>query len=150
MSKLIPQMVKTWLASVCVVFLTTFAAHSEVLVGKLGHVRDGDTFSMCDEYKCTNIRLCGIDSPELGTSMGEAATQALTNLLKNKSITCVVVGSGTVCDGRSATVSRDRYVAQCKVDGRDVAKFLVDAGHACDWIRFSNGYYSRNNRACRK
>jgi hypothetical protein len=34
-------------------------------------------------------------------------------------------------------------VAQCFIGHDDVAELLVREGVACDWVRFSGGYYSR-------
>ena len=50
------------------------------------------------------------------------------------------VGAGTPCDGRSEPTSYDRVVAQCLVNGRDVATEMVRRGAACDWPRFSGGH----------
>lgn len=68
---------------------------------------------------------------------------ALETLIGGKRVRCVQVGSGTVCDHRSKPTNQGRVVAQCFVDGRDVAAILVEAGLACDWARFSGGHYSR-------
>jgi hypothetical protein len=56
----------------------------------------------------------------------------------------------TVCDGRSERWSRDRLVAQCFADDRDIAQDIVESGNACDWRKYSGGHYSRNGvgQAC--
>ena len=146
----IHRVVNISLALICFLFVGSFALQAEVVVGTLGHVRDGDTFAVCDATKCTNIRLCGIDSPERNNAASAAATAALKAILRGQKIHCKIVGSGTVCDGRSQKTNRDRYVAQCAVNGVDVAGKLVDAGHACDWLKFSNGHYSRGKSVCKK
>jgi hypothetical protein len=64
--------------------------------------------------------------------------------VKGKAVRCVQVGDGTPCDGRSKATNRDRIVAQCFVDGADVAASLVGQGVACDWVKFSGGAYSQN------
>ena len=91
-------------------------------------------------------RLCGIDAPELEDPGGEEAKAALKSLVGSKVVTCVQVGRGTPCDGRSRPTSYDRIVAQCFVDQSDLAAEMVAEGHACDWIQFSGGFYSENGR----
>lgn len=118
--------------------------------GTVGHVRDGDTFAVCDAAMCTMIRICGIDTPERGASGADAATAALVGLIEGRDLRCIQVGGGTPCDGRSAATNGDRIVAQCFADGVDIAEPLVEGGFACDWLRFSGGHYSggRPDRRC--
>jgi endonuclease YncB( thermonuclease family) len=85
------------------------------LVGSVDKIVDGDTFWVCDQAVCQKIRLCGIDAPERGDPRGPAATHALKSLVDGRTVTCVPVGDGTVCDGRSKTWNGDRLVAQCSV-----------------------------------
>jgi endonuclease YncB( thermonuclease family) len=110
--------------------------------GTVGHIRDGDTFAVCDATMCTMVRICGIDTPERGEAGADAATAALVGLIEGRDLRCVQVGGGTPCDGRSAATNGDRIVAQCFADGVDIAEPLVERGFACDWIRFSGGHYS--------
>ena len=119
------------------------------LTGKAGKVVDGDTLWVCDRSACHKIRLCGIDAPELTDPRGPAARLALQSLVRSKTIKCVPVGEGTVCDGRSKPTSYDRIVAQCFVSQSDLAAEMVDEGHACDWLQFSGGFYSQNGRGLR-
>lgn len=100
---------------------------------------DGDTITV-GRHK---IRLCGIDAPERGEPGYQEATAFLEALVQDKTIACTPVGEGTPCDGRSERKSRDRLVATCFVDGKDIAAEMVRAGHAKDWPKFSGGYYSR-------
>ena len=67
----------------------------------------------------------------------------LRKRVKGKTIKCTPVGQGTPCDGRSKPRSYDRIVAQCFVDGKDLAAEMVKAGYARDWPKFSGGYYGR-------
>jgi endonuclease YncB( thermonuclease family) len=72
-------------------------------------------------------------------------------LIAGKNARCVQVGAGTPCDGRSKPTSYDRVVAQCFVGGIDVAAPMVQQDHACDWVGFSGGYYSRSGgRSCQE
>jgi endonuclease YncB( thermonuclease family) len=141
------------LAFLCaLVLFAVEAAHAADIIGTPGKVSDGDTLWVCDEVACHRIRLCGIDAPELRAQRGPEAREALRALVTGKAITCTRVGEGSVCDGRSRPTSFDRIVAQCFINGVDVANKLVEAGHACDWTRFSGGHNSRESEraVCRK
>jgi endonuclease YncB( thermonuclease family) len=102
-------------------------------------VVDGDTLYVGR----LKYRLCGIDAPERGEPGAQASTDHLRYLIKGKTITCRPVGEGPPCDGRSERKSHDRIVAQCFVDGQDIAAEMVRSGHAKDWPKFSGGYYAR-------
>lgn len=117
--------------------LLSTTAHAQTISGPVSHYRDADTFLIGHQP----IRLCGVNSPERGTRAGRQATAFLRQITRGKALRCVPVGDGTVCDGRSRKTSRDRIVAQCFMQGRDIAEILVKNGHACDWPRFSGGYY---------
>ena len=117
--------------------LFSTVANAQSITGAVTHIRDGDTFVIGNQP----IRLCGIDAPERKTNSGKRATQFITQAIKGKSVKCVPVGQGTVCDGLSRRTNHDRIVAQCFVQGRDIAEMLVRARHACDWPRFSGGAY---------
>ena len=121
-------------------------AHAADRLGVITRIIDADTF----EIGGTRIRLCGIDAPERDTRTGRAAARFARETLLGRQVLCRPVGEGTPCDSRSRRTSRGRLVAQCFVGGEDVAAMLVRAGHACDWRRFSGGYYGRGAglRAC--
>lgn len=122
-------------------------AQAEEYKGAADRIVDGDTFWICDDVACTKIRLCGIDAPERGDAGYSEATTALSDFLSDNFVHCIQVGGGTPCDGRSAPTNGDRVVAQCMAAGEDVASKLVNAGFACDWERFSGGYYSLGDPA---
>ena len=107
------------------------------ITGPISKIRDGDTFLIGNQP----IRICGIDAPESGTSAGARSTKYLREITSGKSLRCIPVGEGTVCDGRSKRTSYDRIVAQCFIQGRDIAEMLVRSGNACDWPKFSGGAY---------
>ncbi len=117
--------------------------------GTASKVVDGDTLWVCSHSACIKVRLCGIDAPELSDPGGEKAKSALQSLVSSKVVTCVQVGAGTPCDGRSRPTSYDRIVAQCFVRDRDLAAAMVDTGHACDWVEFSGGFYSQRGHGAR-
>ena len=135
-----------------VVALLFFGLHARAgeLTGSAGKVVDGDTFWLCDKAECHKIRICGIDAPERGELGYQESGAALMGLMKGKTVRCVQVGNNTPCDNRSKPIKRDRIVAQCFVDGVDIAVPLVAQGHACDWPKFSGGAYSQgeNGEAC--
>ena len=102
-------------------------------------VVDGDTLYVGR----LKYRLCSIDAPEMGHPGYHQAIDYLHTLVRGEKIECIPVGQGTPCDGRSRTRSHDLIVAQCFVDGEDLAAKMVRAGYAKDWPKFSGGYYGR-------
>ena len=136
-------------------FLWLAASAGAGAVELSGHVRDiidGDDIRVCADNECTRIRFCGIDVPEIGCPGYARARATLRALVEGRYLRCVQVGSGTVCDGRSKPTHGDRLIAQCFLEGADVADTLVKSGSACDWTRYSGGHYSRNGngRECPK
>lgn len=99
---------------------------------------DGDTL----EIHGQRIRLWGIDAPESRQTCtragqtyrcGQEAANALSNWIGQRTVTCTP-------EGRP-----DRYrriVARCRVQGADVATYLVSRGHALDYPRYSGGAYA--------
>lgn len=118
-------------------FLFASTASAEPITGAISKIRDGDTFLIGNQP----IRLCGIDAPERNTREGKKATAFLAKTVKHKALKCIPVSEGTVCDGRSKRTNGDRIVAQCFIQGRDLAELLVRSGNACDWPKFSGGAY---------
>lgn len=127
------------------VLLIVFVLYTRVVyVGSADKVRVGDTFWICDQYVCTKVRLCGAEAPEMGEPGSSEARAALQALVAGRRVRCIQVGSGTPCDGRSKPTNGDRIVVQCFVDDLDLAGALVAQGHACDWVKFSGGAYSKD------
>ena len=93
------------------------------------YVTDGDTITI----QKTQVRLYGIDAPELYHPYGKQAKWALVRLCKGHSI-------------RAEVTDEDDYgrtVAKCFLpDGRDLSEELVMQGLAIDWPKFSGGKYS--------
>lgn len=135
---------------VAVMLLRGASSVAAELSGRVDRVVDGDTFWLCDQTACHKIRLCGMNAPEQGEQDYQRAKQALTDMLKGKTLRCVQVGGGTPCDGRSKPVNRDRIVAQCFADDVDIGAALVATGIACDWVKFSGAAYSQggSGRVC--
>lgn len=89
---------------------------------------DGDTIVV----RKTQIRLFGIDAPELNHPYGQKAKWALVSLCKGHEV-------------RAEVTEQDDYgrtVAKCSLaDGRDLSAEMVRAGLAIDWAKFSGGQY---------
>jgi endonuclease YncB( thermonuclease family) len=95
-------------------------------------VVDGDTFIASGK----RIRLWGIDAPEKGEPESYAASMYLEVLLEQGNLTC-------------SFKHKDRYdrdVMQCFSNGYDVASDLVKQGMATDYKKYSNGYYSNQEK----
>ncbi|MFN3605998.1 MAG: thermonuclease family protein [Cypionkella sp.] len=91
-------------------------------------VVDGDTIVIDG----VNIRLAGIDAPEMDHPYGENAKWALVNLTKGQAVTAEFYGEQSYA----------REVATCYLsDGRDLSAEMVKAGMAIDWPKFSRGKY---------
>lgn len=92
------------------------------------YVVDGDTLVI----KKTQIRLFGVDAPEIDHPYGKKAKWQLVRLCKGQSV-------------RAEVTEQDDYgrtVARCYLpDGRDLSAEMVKAGLAIDWPKFSGGKY---------
>lgn len=92
-------------------------------------VTDGDTITI----NGTQIRLFGIDAPELNHPYGQKAKWALHRLCKGQKI------SAEITD----TDRHGRTVAKCFLqDGTDLSAEMVKLGMAIDWPKYSGGVYS--------
>jgi len=132
------------LAAIVALLIATPASATEY-TGRVDRVVDGDTFWLCDANACRKMRLCGINAPERGEVGFRRATAALKVIVLTKEVRCVQVGNGTPCDGRSRPTHRDRIVAQCFLVEIDIAELMVRRGSACDWVKYSGGYYSKDS-----
>lgn len=92
------------------------------------YVVDGDTITI----KGTQIRLFGIDAPEMNHPFGKKAKWELVSLCKGQTIRAEITDQD----------AHGRTVAICRLDdGRDLSAEMVKAGLAIDWPKFSNGVY---------
>lgn len=98
-----------------------------LLTGR-AYVVDGDTLAI----KNTQVRLFGIDAPELDHPYGKSAKGALISLCKGHNVRAEIIAQ----DGHGRTVARC-YLT----DGRDLSAEMVKLGLAIDWAKFSNGTY---------
>ncbi|WP_417685369.1 thermonuclease family protein [Roseibium sp.] len=80
----------------------------------------------------TQVRLFGIDAPELDHPYGKKAKWALISLCRGQAV-------------RAEVTELDDYgraVARCYLnDGRDLSAEMVRQGLAIDWPKFSGGRY---------
>lgn len=89
---------------------------------------DGDSIRI----KKTEIRLFGVDAPEIAHPYGQKAKWALVKLCKGQDVTAEIVNVDT----------HGRTVAKCLLpDGRDLSAEMVKLGLAIDWPKFSGGEY---------
>lgn len=99
----------------------------QILTGP-AYVVDGDTIKI----QKTQIRLFGVDAPELNHPYGQKAKWAMVRLCKGHTV-------------RAEITENDAYgrtVAKCFLpDGRDLSAELVKQGLAIDWPKFSGGVY---------
>lgn len=102
-------------------------AGPETLSGA-AYVVDGDTITI----RRTQIRLFGIDAPEMNHPHGRNAKSALISLCKGQQVRAEITDK----DGHGRTV------AKCYLpDGRDLSAEMVKLGLAIDWPKFSGGAY---------
>ncbi|MBL4645760.1 MAG: thermonuclease family protein [Rhizobiales bacterium] len=90
---------------------------------------DGDTIVI----RKTQIRLFGVDAPEIDHPFGQKAKWAMVSLCKGQTVRAEVTQQDT----------HGRTVARCYLqDGRDLSAEMVKLGLAIDWPKFSGGKYS--------
>src|SRR4030088_1298881 len=120
------------LAAIVAAFVCSAAIAADYL-GKVLAVSDGDSFTMEADGAKVGVRIGGIDAPERGQAGYGQAAGVLAAMIEGKTVHCLQVGEGTVCDGRSKPTNRDRIVAQCFLDKLDIAEEMAKSGTACDW-----------------
>jgi endonuclease YncB( thermonuclease family) len=136
------------LCAAVVALMLTLPAMAADYLGRVTAVADGDTFTMESETGKVRVRICGIDAPERGQPGYGQAAGVLATMIEGKTVHCLQVGEGTVCDGKSKPTSRDRIVAQCFLDKPDIAEEMAKSGTACDWPKFSGGHYKISDATC--
>ena len=103
------------------------AINAPVLCGR-PYVTDGDSLII----QKTEIRLFGVDAPEMNHPYGKQAKWALFALCNGHEVRAECVET----DGHG------RSVAKCFLpDGRDLSAEMVKLGLAIDWPKFSGGRY---------
>ncbi|SNS51900.1 thermonuclease family protein [Antarctobacter heliothermus] len=101
-----------------------------VVIEGPAYVVDGDTVVV----RKTQIRLYGIDAPEMNHPFGKKAKWALIRMCKGQSVQAEILSQD----------AHGRTVARCHLpDGRDLSAEMVKQGLAIDWPKFSGGVYSK-------
>jgi endonuclease YncB( thermonuclease family) len=91
-------------------------------------VIDGDTVVIQKKQ----IRLFGVDAPEINHPYGKKAKWALVSLCKDQTVRAEITDQD----------DHNRSVARCFLrDGRDLSAEMVKLGLAIDWPKFSGGKY---------
>jgi len=107
---------------------TATPVQESVVVSGPARIVDGDTLVI----RKTQIRLFGVDAPELDHPYGKKAKWALVSLCKGQKVRAEI----TELDDYGRTV------AKCYLeDGTDLSAEMVKQGLALDWPKFSDGKY---------
>ena len=102
--------------------------HKPTLQG-FAYIIDGDSLVI----QKTQIRLYGVDAPEMNHPYGKKAKWALVSMCKGQKILAEVLFEDDY----------GRTVARCHLpDGRDISAEMVKLGLALDWPKYSKGEYS--------
>ncbi len=89
-------------------------------VGRVTHVRDGDTI----EVSGRPIRFAKLDCAENQTVDGRRASSHMRALVSGQTLSCTLTGRK----------SYDRWIGSCRLpDGRDVASIMVSSGSCTRW-----------------
>jgi len=92
------------------------------------YIVDGDSLVI----RKTQIRLFGVDAPEINHPYGKKAKWALVSLCKGQKVRAEILEQD----------AHGRTVAKCNLeDGRDLSAEMVKLGLAIDWPKFSGGKY---------
>jgi endonuclease YncB( thermonuclease family) len=110
-------------ASLAVIFLSlTLPVVARTLYGTVSHVTDGDTLWVrsAGAGEAEQIRLQGIDAPEICQTFGSQARDALAARVLHRQVQVAV---------RARDVYQ-RNIGRVTVQGDDVAAWLVESGYA--------------------
>jgi len=106
---------------------------------------DGDTFA----YRGDRVRLHGIDAPESAQHCRDAAGgDYRCGVAATRALEAFVAGREVRCAG----IERDKYgrlIAVCWVGGREINRWMVEAGWALAYIRYSGDYAAQERDASR-
>lgn len=107
------------------------------IAGKVIDVLDGDSITIQnDKQQRYNIRLAGIDAPELNQDYGKKARKYLSELILDKAVTAA--GSKTDRNGE--------LVAKVLLYGRDISLEMVIAGFAWHYKQFASEQSDRDRQ----
>jgi micrococcal nuclease len=133
-----------WGAGLCAVLLLAFAPTPEArtLEGRVTHVTDGDTIWVrpAQGGAAVEVRLHGIDAPEICQPFGVQAREALAARLLRRRVVLDVRAQDTY----------ERTLARVDLQGQDVGAWLVSAGWAwSSGFRHRAGPYAQEESAAR-
>jgi endonuclease YncB( thermonuclease family) len=125
--------------------LQAHAADVQTLSARVVGVHNGDTLTaLTDDNRQFNVRLHGIDAPELGQPFGWASKQALSELVFGKQVTLQTTGT-------------DRYkrtLARVTLGDIEVDAQMIATGHAWHYKKYDKtavlNAAERNARAARR
>jgi len=106
----------------CLHGLNAQAAAPITVTGQVSRVTDGDSLwlTLAPSGESLQVRLLGIDAPEICQAWGEQAKQALAELVVGKQVTVQTQGQDTY----------GRTLATVFVDSLNINKTMVQEGHA--------------------
>lgn len=112
---------KTFIILILIIFITSIcissvSAHKNEKSGYVSKVIDGDTIKISGVKK--NIRLWGVDTPELKTSKGKVIQKAVQKKLLGKKVTLDI-------DNKKKYDKYGRVLAKVYINGKDVNKWLL-------------------------
>jgi len=107
-----------FVSSMCI---SSVDAHKNEKSGYVTKVIDGDTIKISSVNE--NIRLWGVDTPELKTSKGKSIKSTVNNLLLGKKVTLDI-------DGKKKHDKYGRLLAKVYLSGKDINKWLLTKKYA--------------------
>lgn len=127
----------------CLLFTTTlFSQEIEVITGRVINVKDGDSFTLLDDYnKFHEVRLAHVDCPEKKQAFGRKAQIFTFNFVFGKYVTVYVASS-------------DRYhrkISRVEVEEQELNKALIRNGYAWHFKKYSKSeIHAKAELAARK
>ena len=107
-----------FITSICV---NTINAHKNEKTDYVTKVIDGDTIKVSGLN--SNVRLWGVDTPELKTAKGKSVKTAVQKLLLNKKVTLDI-------DDKRNHDHYGRFLAKVYLNGKDINKWLLTKKYA--------------------
>lgn len=122
------RLVRSVLVATLAVFLAGAPAAAAILTGEVVRVKDGDSLMLYrpDVKRTSEVRLAGIDAPELAQPWGLQARSALRRKVEGRTV-------------RVEVTDRDRYgrlVARLWVGPTYVNSYMAQHGHAWAFDRY--------------
>ena len=105
---------------------------SAIIKGRVRKIVDGD--SLYINTHRPQIRLWGVDAPEINEKAYKAATKTLAKIAIGQYISC-----------KKITIDKyGRTIARCFLNnGDEINRLMIESGTAKEYFRFTKGFYSR-------